>query len=71
LAPTPRRSFSAFAGIRLENDWAGNPAAAAALTLAALIGIWVWGGKTGIAAFQDQGIASGLAAIAALGSLLI
>ncbi|PYT24914.1 MAG: hypothetical protein DMG58_25220 [Acidobacteria bacterium] len=58
-------------GIRLENDWAGNPAAAAALALAALAGIWVWGGRTAIPALEGLGIAGGLAAIAALASLLI
>ena len=56
-------------GIRLENDWAGNPAAAAALALAALAGIWVWGGRTAIPALEGLGIAGGLAAIAAVSRL--
>ncbi|MBI1786766.1 MAG: NAD(P)-binding domain-containing protein [Acidobacteria bacterium] len=45
-------------GIRLENDWTGNPLSAIALVLATLIGIWgigsgsgLWGGLAAAAAF--------------------
>jgi thioredoxin reductase/polyferredoxin len=36
-------------GIRLENDWTGNPWVAALLAFAALAGIWMFGGKVGVA----------------------
>jgi NosR/NirI family nitrous oxide reductase transcriptional regulator len=48
-------------GIRLENDWTGNPWAAAPLAFAALAGIWMFGGKAGVA-----GISLTLAALGVL-----
>ena len=67
-APT---DFLRSLGIRLENDWTGSPLVAAALVLVALTGIWIFGGKTGIAAFQGQTLAGGLAALAAVAGLVI
>src|SRR5207248_11031602 len=66
-APT---EFLRSLGIRLENDWTGNPAAAAALALVTLLGVWVFGGKTGISALNGQALAGALVAVAGIGSLL-
>src|SRR6266849_4823140 len=57
-------------GIRLENDWTGNPLAAAILALVALAGVWIFGGKTGIPALQGYGMPGVAVALAALGSLV-
>jgi len=57
-------------GIRLENDWTGNPWAAIALTLTTLFGLWLFGGKTGIPSFAGLGWAGGLLALASLGGLI-
>ncbi len=66
-APT---DFLRSLGIRLENDWTGNPLATAALAFAVLAGVWVWGGKTGIPALEGQAMTGGLVALAALASLV-
>ena len=67
-APT---EFLRSLGIRLENDWTGNPAAAGGLTLAALAGIWIFGGKTGMALPPAYSLAGLVLALAALGSLAV
>jgi NosR/NirI family nitrous oxide reductase transcriptional regulator len=51
-------------GIRIENDWTGNPLVAALLALAALTGVWMFGGKAGVAALQ--GLSLTLAAVGIL-----
>ncbi|HKW99153.1 MAG TPA: NAD(P)-binding domain-containing protein [Bryobacteraceae bacterium] len=66
-APT---DFLRSMGIRLENDWTGNPLAALALVVAALAGIWVFGGKTNIPALAGQSLAGGYVALAALATLV-
>jgi NosR/NirI family nitrous oxide reductase transcriptional regulator len=67
-APT---EFLRSLGIRLENDWTGNPAGAAALVLVALGGFWVFGGKTGIPALAHQAFAGVTVALAAIAWLLV
>lgn len=67
-APT---EFLRSLGIRLENDWTGNPAGAAALVLVALGGFWVFGGKTGIPALAHQALAGVAVALAAIAWLLV
>jgi NosR/NirI family transcriptional regulator, nitrous oxide reductase regulator len=66
-APT---EFLRSLGIRLENEWTGNPLAAAGLVVAALAGVWILGGKTGVPALQGHSLAGGLVALAALGWLV-
>ncbi len=56
-------------GIRLENDWTGNPWAAVLLAVAALVGLWLAGGRTGIASLatlQALGVAAALASVGGL-----
>jgi NosR/NirI family nitrous oxide reductase transcriptional regulator len=66
-APT---DFLRSLGIRLENDWTGNPLAAAVLALLALADIWIFGGQTGIPALQGQTPGGGILALAAMGALV-
>ena len=54
-------------GIRLENEWAGDPIQSFLFVLATLVGLWFGGGQTGVAAPPVAGW--GLA-LAALGGLL-
>ena len=54
-------------GIRLENEWSGNPLQSLLLVLATLVGLWFGGGQTGAAVPALAGW--GLAA-ASLGGLL-
>ena len=65
-APT---AFLRSLGARLENDWTGNPLAALAGVLAAFLGLWILGGKSGIAAFEGQSLSGGLLAAASFGAL--
>ncbi|MCP5113323.1 MAG: NAD(P)-binding domain-containing protein, partial [bacterium] len=58
-------------GIRLENDWTGSLWSAAAWVLAALLGLWVAGGQTGIPSLDGLQIGGGLLAAAALGGLVV
>ncbi len=61
--------FLRSAGIRLENDWSGNPLPAMAWTLATLGGLWLAGGRTGLsalAAWQLPGAAVALVSLAGL-----
>jgi len=57
-------------GIHLENDWTGSPFPAVALALAAFAGLWVFGGKTGIAALAGYSTAGGVVALASIAALL-
>lgn len=59
-------------GIRLENEWNGDWLRAVALTLAVLAGLWIFGGKVSVSAFQHlPEEIGGLAAIIAAGALLL
>jgi NosR/NirI family transcriptional regulator, nitrous oxide reductase regulator len=57
-------------GIRLENDWNGSVFSAAALVLATMAGLWVFGGKTGMPALAGLTLAGGLFALAGLAGLI-
>ena len=57
-------------GIRLENDWTGNPLAAALLATAALAGVWLFGGKPAIPGLHGQVMVGGGLALAAVGGLV-
>ncbi len=60
-------------GIRMENEWTGSLARAAALALSALVGVWFAGGHTGlVSAAQVQTFAAlgWMVVAAALGALL-
>ncbi|MBZ5595769.1 MAG: NAD(P)-binding domain-containing protein [Acidobacteriia bacterium] len=52
-------------GIRLENDWTGNPVAAAVFAFAALAGVWLFGTTEGLR------LAGGALAIGAMASLVV
>lgn len=58
-------------GLRLENEWSGSWPRAAALALAVLLGLWVWGGQAGTEFVRQlpQWL-GGFAALAALASLI-
>ncbi len=58
-------------GLRLENEWSGSWSRAAALTLAVLFGLWVWGGQASVEFIHrlPQGFGGGLA-LGALAMLL-
>ncbi|MFN3322758.1 MAG: NAD(P)-binding domain-containing protein [Bryobacteraceae bacterium] len=58
-------------GVRLENDWTGSPATAAALAAATLAGLWLAGGHTGFAALNAFAFPGALAAAAAFASLVV
>ncbi len=58
-------------GIKLENDWSGNPAIAASLTAATLLGLWLAGGHTSVAGLAGWRLAGTFAALAAFGALLL
>lgn len=47
-------------GIRMENEWAGNPLSAALLTLATLGGLWLYGGHNGLGALAAAASVAGL-----------
>lgn len=49
-------------GIRMENDWTGNPLVAAALTLATLLGLWLYGGSNSAGGLMALAAFAGLAA---------
>ncbi len=57
-------------GVRLENEWTGNPALTAVLALAALLGLWLAGGQTGFAPLDGVAWAGTGLAAAAFGALL-
>ncbi len=65
-APT---AFLRSLGVRLENDWTGNPFAALAGVLATFLGLWILGGKPDLGAFAGQSLWGGLLALASFGAL--
>ncbi|MCL5671301.1 MAG: NAD(P)-binding domain-containing protein, partial [Acidobacteria bacterium] len=59
-------------GLRLENEWNGSWLRAAGLTLGVLLGLWIFGGQSGVSAIQYMpSWAGGLVALAAAGALLV
>ncbi len=50
-------------GIRLENEWTGSLARAALLALATLVGLWILGGKSPLAAFLPSAAGAAVAAL--------
>ncbi len=58
-------------GLRLENEWNGSWLRAAALSLAVLLGLWVFGGQAGVSVVQrTPALLGGLVALAAAGALV-
>ncbi len=57
-------------GLRLENEWTGNFVVATLLTLLTLTGLWMYGGKTGIALLENMALSGALLAACALAGLL-
>ena len=57
-------------GIRLENDWTGNPLFPAVLALSTLFGLWLFGGRTGVPALSGMETAGGVLALASLSVLV-
>jgi NosR/NirI family nitrous oxide reductase transcriptional regulator len=58
-------------GLRLENEWSGSWSRAAVLTLAVLLGLWMWGGQAGAEFIRQtpQWLGGGIA-LSALATLL-
>lgn len=56
-------------GVRLENEWTGSLGVPALCVAGALIGLWVYGGQSGIAAFQGLIWAGALLALGSLSAL--
>ena len=67
-APT---EFLRSLGIKLENDWNGSALGAALLVLAAFFGLWILGGKTGVAALQGYASAGAALALLAAATLIV
>lgn len=57
-------------GIRLENDWSGSPLVSFALVIATLVGLWVFGGQTGVPSLNGMRTLGAALAAAAFGGLL-
>ncbi|MCU0229135.1 MAG: NAD(P)-binding domain-containing protein, partial [Bryobacterales bacterium] len=57
-------------GLRLENEWTGNFLVAFLFTLLTLAGLWIHGGKTGVAGLAGLELVGALAALGGLGGLL-
>jgi len=59
-------------GLRLENEWNGSWVRAAGLTLAVLLGLWIFGGQSGVGLVQHlPSWLGGLVAAGAIGTLLV
>ncbi|HUZ45057.1 MAG TPA: NAD(P)-binding domain-containing protein [Terriglobia bacterium] len=59
-------------GLRLENEWNGSWLRAAGLTLAVLLGLWIFGGQSGLRSIQHLStLLGGLVALAAIGALVV
>ena len=58
-------------GIRLENEWAGNPLSAALLVAMCLTGLWVFGGQDAAARFESFRALGALAAAGSLAALIV
>ena len=59
-------------GLRLENEWNGSWVRATALTLAVLLGLWIFGGQSGVDVVKQlPSWLGGLVAAGALGTLLV
>ncbi len=56
-------------GIRLENEWTGNPLWAAILAALFLVGLWIFGGQAGVA--ESFRAAGGAAAAGSLLALIV
>jgi thioredoxin reductase/polyferredoxin len=57
-------------GIQLENEWTGNPLIALLLLAAAFCGMWMYGGKTDIAALDGLRMPGLLLSLASLAGLV-
>lgn len=66
-APT---EFLRSLGLKLENDWTGNPLEAVTLAFTCLAGLWIFGGRTGVPAVQGFHIWGGLLALLSFAALL-
>jgi NosR/NirI family transcriptional regulator, nitrous oxide reductase regulator len=53
-------------GLKLENDWTGGVSGVLALVVAALLGLWAFGGQSGMPSLEGLGVAGGLLALGAV-----
>ena len=56
-------------GVRLENEWTGSFWLSAALTILTFLGLWIFGGKTGLDALGGLSPVGGLISLAGVGLL--
>lgn len=70
IGAEPAADFLRSLGIRLENDWRGSIRRALALVVAALLGLWVFGGRTGLPALSGLEWLGGIAALGAVAALV-
>ena len=70
IGAEPPADFLRSLGVRLENEWTGNPLVAAGLVLSVLCGLWLFGWHTDVAALAAWKLPGGLLALASLGGLL-